>query len=325
MRSVLSMDTVQIEITNACVLQCGNCTRFCGHHRKPYMMTREQVTQAVDSMVGYPKMTGIMGGEPLLHPDFAWICDYAADKIPREQLGLWTVLPRGEKYVRHRETIVRTFGHIFINDHTRSDIYHAPLLVSAKEVMAKQYPNDPEEAQRQMWILINECWVQNWWSASINPKGAFFCEVAGAFSILFDGPDGWPVEPGWWKRTPKDYLPQMEQWCPGCGAALSLRRRSSQDERDDVSPDNLVKLQAIGSRKVKQDLYQISGLEQVSNPEPMAAYKDTEWRNNIAGRYGMFLTVNEHRFWEPHLQPGWSPERAEKPSYYEQLVSTYGK
>ena len=30
MRRLSDMETIQIEITNACVLQCGNCTRFCG-------------------------------------------------------------------------------------------------------------------------------------------------------------------------------------------------------------------------------------------------------------------------------------------------------
>ncbi|MEN6537919.1 MAG: radical SAM protein [Bryobacteraceae bacterium] len=303
MRRIIEMDTVQIETTNACVLQCGNCTRFCGHHRKPYMMSREQFTQAVDSMIGFPQMVGLMGGEPLLHPEFEWMCEYALSKLGREHLGLWTVLP--QKYAHYRDTICKTFKHIFINDHTRPDIYHAPLLVSAKEVYEKLYPTDPKRAKSEMWQMIDRCWIQNSWSACINPHGAFFCEVAGAFSMLLGGPMGWPVEPGWWMRIPKDYREQMETWCTGCGAALPLKRRSSQDERDDVSPMNLERLRACGSRKEKQNLYQISDLQMVQNPEPMAAYKDTNWRNKIAGRYGMFLTINENRFWEPHLMPKW--------------------
>ncbi len=320
MRSIISMDVVQLEITNACVLQCANCTRFCGHHKKPYLMELEYFKQAVDSMEGYPKQVGVMGGEPLLHPQFAEMCEYIGSKFDRMQLGLWTTLPAGERFVRHREIIVKTFGNIYINDHSRQDIYHAPLLVSAKEVYAKEYPDDPEEAKRQMWLAIDKCWIQNYWSASINPNGAFFCEVAAAFSILFDGPKGWPVEPGWWKRTPRDYISQMDEYCPGCGAAVSLRRRVSVDERDDVSEDNLAKLQAVGSRKVKQNLYQISDLTIVHDPEKMAAYKDTEWRNQIAGRYGMFLTINQQGFWEPHLKPRWDPTAPVKPSLFDQLV-----
>ena len=34
----------------------------------------------------------------------------------------------------------------------------------------------------------------------------------------------------------------------------------------------------------------------------MAAYKDFDYRNRIARRYGMFLTINEKGFWRPHLR-----------------------
>jgi hypothetical protein len=287
------------------------------------MMDLDYFKKALDSMEGYPKQVGVMGGEPLLHPKFHEMCEYIGSKFDRMQLGLWTTLPVGDRFVAHREIIVKTFGNIYINDHSRQDIYHAPLLVSAKSVYEKQYPEDPEEAKRQMWLAINECWVQNFWSASINPKGAFFCEVAAAFSILFDGSPGWPVEPGWWKRTPRDYNAQMDEWCPGCGAAVQLRRRVSNDEIDDVSEENLEKLRAVGSRKVKQDLYQISDLKIVKDPEEMAKYKDTEWRNQVAARYGMFLTINPHRFWEPHLKPRWQPGETAKPSLFAQIAASH--
>jgi len=130
MRPILDMDTVQIEITNNCIHSCSNCTRLIGHHKKPYFMPLEQVKEAIDSMVGYPKMTGIMGGEPLLHPQFKEICEYARSKILIGQLGLWTCLPEGLEH--YRDDIVATFQHIFINDHTKNDIYHTPVLVAAK-------------------------------------------------------------------------------------------------------------------------------------------------------------------------------------------------
>jgi len=309
----------QIEITNACVLQCANCTRFCGHHVKPYFMSREQVTAALQSLEKHPKLVGIMGGEPLLHPDFEWICEEARKYFPREQLGLWTGLPHNDRFLRYRTAIVETFYSIFINDHSRGDIYHAPLLVSAKSVYDKKYPDDPVKAEREMWNTIDNCWVQNSWSKAINPKGAFFCEVAAAQSILYDGPEGWKIEKDWWTRSPRDYREQMEQWCPGCGAACSLKRRVSTDERDDISPDNLERLKAVGSRKVKHDLYQISDLQLVEHPEEMAKYKDTEWRNQVASRYGMFLTINSLRYWEPHLKPRWDPTAPKRVSLFEEI------
>ena len=74
MRSLVDMDTIQIEVTNACTHSCSNCTRFCGHHAKPYFMTLPMFKEAVDSFVGFPKMVGLIGGEPLLHPAFEERC-----------------------------------------------------------------------------------------------------------------------------------------------------------------------------------------------------------------------------------------------------------
>lgn len=287
MRALLDMDTIQIEVTNACVRSCSNCTRLCGHHDTPYFMPLPAFKQAVDTMVEYPKMTGIMGGEPLLHPQFAELCNYAASRIPKERLGLWTSLPRG--YERYAELICRTFGHIFINDHTQDNFYHCPVLVAAEEVVPDR---------RRLFYIVEHCWLQNSWSASINPKGAFFCEVAAALDLLLDGPGGWPVEPYWWTRTPKDFTEQVERWCPLCGCALPLPRRPSTDGRDDISPGMLVRLKGR-SRKVRNGRYVVSDLKLVENPEPMAAYKDMNYRQKVAARYGIYLVTNGQGFCTP--------------------------
>jgi len=200
MRPLVDMDTIQIEITNACINSCSNCTRFCGH-QTPFFMPLEEAMQAIDSMVGFAQMTGIMGGEPLLHPQFEEICKYAASKIPPKQLGLWSCFP--EKYEEYGPLICDTFGHVFLNDHTRGDIFHAPILVASEEI----FPN-----KRDLFIMTEHCWIQEYWSASINPKGAYFCEIAASLSILLKGSRGWNVEPGWWKRVTKDYREQREEF-----------------------------------------------------------------------------------------------------------------
>lgn len=318
MRPIWDMDAVQVEITNACVLRCANCTRFVGH-KKPYFMELEFFYRAIDSMQGFPKIVGIMGGEPTLHPDFEQMCDYALRVLGKQHLGLWTVLPEGKE--RYRNVICRTFDQIFVNDHSRPDIYHAPLLVSADEV----FPRPEDKAE--MWRLIDRCWVQNSWSASINPKGAFFCEVAAALAILFDGPDGWPVEPGWWQRMPWSYREQIDWACRQCGAAMPLGRRSSQDEHDDVSPNNLQQLQLIGSKKVARNDFVVSDCK--TKPpqtlERMAAYKDTTWRQQVADRWGLYLEVTPDRFWRPHLVEAWRPGAVvEKRSLLQQIIDQRG-
>lgn len=294
MKALCDMDTIQIELTNACVNSCSNCTRFCGH-RTPFFLSLEQFQAAVDSLAGFPKMVGFMGGEPLLHPQFFEFCLYAKEKIPKERLGLWTCLPKG--FEHYRTTICETFDHIFINDHSRNDIHHAPILVGAEEVF-----KDP----REMFYCIDHCWLQNSWSASINPKGAFFCEIAASMSMLFDGPEGWKVEPGWWWRIPKDFTSQIEEYCPKCGVALPFARRSSTEGLDDISPKNLERLRGK-SHKVTRGAFVLSNLQLVNTPAPMAAYKDLEWRNQISARYGIFQFVNSQHFLTPVLFKNWTP------------------
>lgn len=309
MRSLCDMDTIQIEITNACNKTCANCTRFCGH-MKPYFMDFKQFKLAVDSMVGYHKMVGIMGGEPLLHPEFEKFCNYAVSKIPKLQLGIWTGFPDG--YDKYRQVIVDTFHHIFLNDHSRGDIYHHPGLVAIEEVILDQ---------NKMWQYIDHCWAQEGWSASINPNGAFFCEIAASMSILFGEGGGWSVKPGWWWRIPKDFKFQMEQYCPRCGFAAPLKRRVSTDEVDDISPGNLRRLKDR-SLRVARGKYVVSDLQMVEEPEPMASYKDIYYRNRIAERYGMFLMVNESDFMTPYLKASFNP--LPKQCVYETLKERWG-
>jgi hypothetical protein len=261
-------------------------------------MDIEYFKTAIDSMRWYPKMTGIQGGEPLLHPDFEKICQYAKAKIGRRRLGLWTTFPEG--YEKYRELIVQTFGSVFLNDHSRPDVYHHPFMVASKEVL-----QDTDE----MYMAINRCWFQESWSASINPNGAYFCEIAASMSMLFkDSLNGWPVEPGWWKRQVWDFKEQIEHFCPNCGGGLKLLRRPSscKDGIDDISPGNLERLNG----KIKN--YHVHDLKQVQDCDlqPLASYKDVDYRARIASRYGIFLTLNPLGFNEPHLMakaPGQAP------------------
>ena len=80
MISPQDMKIIQIDITNACVHSCSNCTRFCGHHKKTFMMDFETFKQAVDSLDGFDGIVGMIGGEPTLHPEFERFADYMRQK-----------------------------------------------------------------------------------------------------------------------------------------------------------------------------------------------------------------------------------------------------
>ena len=278
MRSPQDMQIVLIDITNACTERCSNCTRFCGNHKKPFFMDFETFKRAVDSMEGFPGLVALIGGEPTLHPEFERFCEYLQTRYPRqerqkrlyypqkqfivellhqefeshriaqkpdgrrtfERAGIGIYSNTSGNYHRFHELIQDTFQVQFLNDHINPS-FHQPGLFARKDLGI----SDAE------WIPIRDnCWLQNAWSATITPKGAFFCEVAAAMDMLFDGPGGWPIEPGWWKRQPSDFGDQ-KRWCEFCGFPLQTFMRPSSDEIDDVSPTMYEKLKEIGSPRLK--------------------------------------------------------------------------
>ncbi len=255
-------------------------------------MSLDQIEQAIDSLKGFPEVIGIMGGEPLLHPEFDKVCSLVRKKVPYLQAGLWTSLPEGKEH--YREEIVNTFGNIFINDHSRNDILHQPVLVAARDAIKNS---------RDMWYFIDKCWVQMAWSASINPKGAFFCEVAAAFAMVFGTTTAWKVEPGWWTRNPIDFHAQMLEFCPGCGCAMPLLKRYSNEIVDDISESNLARLS--NSPKIKAVKYVISDLQLYRDNRTSATYKELQWRNEVASRYGIFLMNNYRNYCTPYLKKDW--------------------
>ncbi len=278
MRSPKDMQIILIDVTNACNERCSNCTRFCGNHKKPFFMSEDTFKRAVDSMEGFEGLVALIGGEPTLHPKFKEFAEYLqkvyGKNAARERLAfpqkdfikellhqefdnhVLHEYPDGHKtferkgpgiysnmsptYRKYQELCGDTFHVQFLNDHINPS-FHQPGLVARKDL---GIPDDE-------WIDIRDnCWLQNAWSATITPKGAFFCEVAAAMDMLFDGPGGWPIEPGWWKREPEDFGDQLK-WCEFCGFALNTFMRESADEIDDVSPTLYKKLEEIGSPGIK--------------------------------------------------------------------------
>ena len=95
-----------------------------------------------------------------------------------------------------KDVILDTFDkdRIAYNEHSTPGGKHTPLLVSIDEVV---------EDKKLMWEMIDNCWIQSQWSASITPKGGFFCEVAASLDYLFEGPGGYEIKKGWWKKNQK--------------------------------------------------------------------------------------------------------------------------
>ena len=249
MRPIWENTVIHVDITNVCFLACAHCTRAVGHHRKPYFMELEMVRKAVASLQDFPGRTGIMGGEPCLHPQFREILSIVREMIPdRRKREFWT---SGWKWKEYKDDIYATFDRDMVtyNDHSQTTGRHQPLLVAIEEMV-----DDPDLRKE----LIDNCPFQARWSAAITPKGAFFCEIAASQDYLFDGPGGYPIEPGWWKKAQDQFQDQVDRYCGKCSGALPMQTLSdNQGGRyspsiDVVSPGNMERLLKAGSIRAQK-------------------------------------------------------------------------
>lgn len=271
------MDIVQIDISTKCHLKCSNCTRLIPHQPSRDDMKVETFERAVKSMDGWDgpnKVIGVIAGEPTLHSEFEQISRRFSElwggpltgngKLPikdfnrfaTERLfdrstgrGLWTSL--GQGFYKHYETIMEVYGHWNTNTHEVGG-QHQALLVTRDD-----YCKTTGMSSEQWEKNRDNCWVQGMWSATINDKGAYFCEVAGAIDRLyFNGSHAWPVEHGWWQRKPEDFKDQLDL-CNLCGLAQPGPSQLDVLERDIISEQHVAKLKEIGSPAVKKGKYEL--------------------------------------------------------------------
>lgn len=241
MKPIFQNWCIQIDITNYCFMSCLYCSRYNGHLRKDQRrhMTIEQFTTALDSLADWPAKIGIIGGEPLMHPQFREFCAEIQKRFPKDKMGLWTSGP--EPLKRNVDIIQSTFGFMAYNEHSPEQVNvcrHQPLTISIKEAV-------PDESLRKQ--LIDDCWVQRTWCASINHFGAYFCECAAAQDVLLnDGVNAWPVTPGWWNKTPDMFQDQVDKFCGDCGMAIPMERELIKNTTEKFSPELLKKFEEKG-------------------------------------------------------------------------------
>lgn len=100
----------QIELTNYCGHDCLYCSRYSKHIRNDnrYHMDFKYLEKALNSLKDWPAKIGIIGGEPILHPEFEKCCKLIQSKFPQEKMGLWT--SGGKKWNEYKQIIDETFG-----------------------------------------------------------------------------------------------------------------------------------------------------------------------------------------------------------------------
>lgn len=223
-------------------------------------------------MAGWYKpgnVLGVIAGEPTLSRFFTQYCEIFREewnpgqdvnfvqpiadmnRFAHERLfdrsngrGLWTAF--GPKFQDRAEQIYSTFSHWNANDHSAGGCHQANLI--DRKTLCDALGISDEE-----WIRYRDnCWVANTWSPSITPHGAYFCEHAAQLDILFnEGKRAWPIEPGWWKRTPAEFGDQLDI-CEMCSLALPAPAILDSDEKDIVSAPNRRRLELINSPAIKR-------------------------------------------------------------------------
>jgi organic radical activating enzyme len=215
----------QIDITNYChINNCVYCSRFERHipENKRYYMPIEQIEQAIKACASWLNPVGIIGGEPQLHPNFTEICKLLLKYNPRSKYGLWTSInPKTSKY---KNCIEDTFGFIAFNEHNNNQLEtckHQPLTLSSIDMI------ENNELRKE---FQEQCYFRLKWCGTINPNGAFHCEIAGAIAYLFNI-KGWDIKDRWWEN---DWHTQ-QPICDLCGGCVPQERQLICNKKQKIS------------------------------------------------------------------------------------------
>lgn len=248
MKNLHHMWVNDVIITNRCRLRCSHCTQALTHLRPDqfYDMDLDFLSRALDSLRGFNGAVNCFGGEPTLHPQFAEVMALWRAKVPAWRRASFSC--GGPKYLAHKDDIDRTFPTFNYNDHYHPS-QHQPVLVCGADII-------PDHETRHR--MINRCWMQHMWGASITPAGGYFCEMAGTIDwLFFGGLHAYPLEPGWMRKTPAQFADQSHLLCQFCGIPYGLASFPDRARREYISPTTRRMLQRIGSPAVERDQYQL--------------------------------------------------------------------
>lgn len=263
---------IQIVVNNYCEHNCCHCSQMCPLQTKHYNMPLEQVEQALQTLESYPGHIGCFGGNPLLHPQFPEICKlyqkYVPVKLRRE---LWC---SGKNYDKHKTIIKETFYDeaVAYNEHEEQQpCWHQPVNIAIDEV----FDLKTADGFSKITKCIENCWVQQRWSAAITPMGAYFCEIASARAWLLGEPKGLPVEKDWWKKDLWEFAYQKRALCYKCSACLPMPMKPNDDQPyDDVSPRAHLLLRCSKKRPVRHyDLDSLREFYKDHTFEPETEYR----------------------------------------------------
>lgn len=314
----------QIDVTQNCHLSCSNCTRILLHNNKENTnyMSLEIFEKTVLALRGFlyesppdgedkpprRKVLGLIGGEPLLHPQFPEIVDIMLKHVPEVYFrGLWTSKdwPTGShpKWGAYKPQVERLIGKnpggdvrgpstrhktgfLNWNMHTKeAPSRHTPLLRASKDIV---------KDEKLRMELIEACQIPRKWAGAATHLGYSFCEVAANISRVFKLGVELPVEPGVWghdlewvtdergiRQPTGRYAEQIKECCSRCSGCVPLPSRLDHEETDDVSESNYQELVQLGSKAIKRGQVVNHGEDDLSDQikaMPRKANGEVDWQ-----------------------------------------------
>lgn len=238
---------IQVWTTRRCDKACFGCTQGSQLAGKPPHITVDQFERAVISLKDYWGVVGVFGGNPCVHPEFESLCEVLRRHIPQHRCGLWC-----NKLFGHGPICRRTFNpnHSNLNVHLDEKAYWEfrrdwpearvfGLTDDSRHDSPYKSMIDAGVSEEERWDRISRCDINQYWSAMIGvfrdePRG-YFCEVAGAMSMLHQDDPGWPdtgipIERGWWRRPMNDFRGQVHQCCHHCWVPMKGRGELAADK-----------------------------------------------------------------------------------------------
>jgi hypothetical protein len=164
------------------------------------------------------------------------------------------------------------------------------VLVCSKDILSSRYVD-----------AVKSCWLQNNWSASINPQGAYFCEVAAAIDLILKTKTAFNVRTLWWRKKPSAYLQQVKALCSRCGVCLNLTPRKDTEKFDDMD-DWWIKKLKVKSPKVNACQYQIySGKIFDQRSDDINIFRsDIKYFEKIGKQFGLELVLQPNDYLRPY-------------------------
>jgi len=203
-----NLNRIEIDITYDCKLRCLNCARSCSQAPEIAAMSLEQidkfVTESISRKIKW-EIIGVLGGEPMLHPDLQGILEILLSYKETYSPSSYIEITTSGYGTEVKKAIAMVPNGVTINNTHKQDPYQEkfePFNVAPRD-QCKFYLSD----------YRNGCSTTKDCGLGLNTYGYYPCGPGGAIDRVM----GFDIGLKYLPRSHDDLFPLMEQLCQFCG------------------------------------------------------------------------------------------------------------